>query len=109
MSNKNIFNIKSNYNFLESLVYWLLSNYSDPLYLSNITILLPSRRACREIKKIFLKQVQKEAIILPKIKAIGDVDYDELSLIQNYYPNSHPVLPLKYHLLLIEDRLFLLL
>ncbi len=76
----NIFNINSNHNFLSNLTSWILQEYSDPFYLSNITILLPSRRACREIKKCFLMLAKNEAIILPKILAIGDVDYDELFL-----------------------------
>ena len=74
----NIFNINSNQSFLPSLVVWILQKYPDPLYLSNITILLPSRRACRELKKVFLSLSENEAVILPKIVAIGDVDYDEM-------------------------------
>jgi hypothetical protein len=74
----NIFNINSNQNFLLSLVEWVLKKYPDPLYLSNITILLPSRRACRELKKAFLSLSENGVVILPKIVAIGDVDYDEM-------------------------------
>ncbi len=77
----NIFNIKSNYSFLPSLVAWIWEEYPDPFYLANITILLPSRRACREIKKCFLQAAENQAMILPKILAIGDVDYDDV-----YYP-----------------------
>jgi ATP-dependent helicase/nuclease subunit B len=76
----NIFNIKSNHSFLLNLTSWILEEYPDPFYLANITILLPSRRACREIKKCFLQLAKNEAMILPKILAIGDVDYDELFL-----------------------------
>ncbi|MDA0902106.1 MAG: hypothetical protein O3B09_01680, partial [Proteobacteria bacterium] len=97
---KNILNIKSNYNFLHSLAFWALSQYPDPLQFSNVTILLPSRRACREIKNIFLQASGKEALILPNIRAIGDVDYDELNLSNSYQSATSP---LKYHLLLIEE------
>ncbi len=77
----NIFNIKSNYNFLESLVCWVLQEYgADLIYLSKVTILLPSRRSCRVIKEIFLKQAGKNAIILPNIMAIGDIDKHEIGL-----------------------------
>ncbi|MES2677919.1 MAG: double-strand break repair protein AddB [Pseudomonadota bacterium] len=75
---KNIFNIKPNSSFLSSLAQWVWQNYPDQLYLSSLTILLPSRRACRELKKIFLNLSKNEAVILPKILAIGDVDYDEV-------------------------------
>ena len=97
----NIFNIKPDYNFLESLVFWVLSNYPDPFYLTNITILLPSRRACRQIKKIFLEQSESSVLMLPNIKAIGDVDYDDLRFVGQL--DEKPVSPLKYHLLLIKQ------
>jgi ATP-dependent helicase/nuclease subunit B len=109
---KNVFNIKSNYNFLESLVHFVLEKYgSDLLYLSKITILLPSRRSCRVIKEIFLKQAGRNSIILPNIKAIGDVDYDEIGLnflelddLEGFNELiSRPVRSLKYRCLLIDE------
>jgi len=82
----NIFNINSNQNFLLSLVVWVLKKYPDPLYLSSITILLPSRRACRELRRAFLELSENGVVILPKILAIGDVDYD------NFFDGTEPVL-----------------
>ena len=106
----NIFNINSNQSFLPSLVVWILQKYPDPLYLSNITILLPSRRACRELKKVFLSLSENEAVILPKIVAIGDVDYDEMFDgtefgLKNPYSNSDGVdgTKLEYQLRLIQE------
>jgi ATP-dependent helicase/nuclease subunit B len=61
---------------LPELAKWILRNHPDPISLSNLTILLPSRRSCFEIKNIFLKLSKNEAVILPKILAIGDVDYE---------------------------------
>ncbi|MCE3254521.1 MAG: helicase [Rickettsiaceae bacterium] len=103
---KNISNISANYGFLYSLVSWVLAKYTDPSYLSNIIILLPSRRACREIKKIFLHSAANEALILPKILAIGDVDYD-LVLPDAAFENLPDVFDaenrLKYKLRLIDE------
>ena len=77
---KNLFNIQSNYNFADSLAAWTSKQYPDPFYLSNITILLPSKRACRELQKVFLEMAENQAVILPKILAIGDVDYDLIEI-----------------------------
>ena len=105
----NIFNIKANYNFLESLSCWVIDKYGkDPIYLSQVTILLPSRRACRAFRDIILKQYKKNSIILPKIKAIGDIDIEEISLnieniteLEDFQKYSKSFL--KYHSLLIEE------
>jgi ATP-dependent helicase/nuclease subunit B len=98
----NIFNIKSNISFLPNLAKWILQQYPDPFYLANITILLPSRRSCREIKKCFLKIAKNEAIILPKILAIGDVDYDEVFL--DKMPNRDKIKnKIDYQLQLINE------
>ena len=109
--NNNIFNIKSNYNFLESLAFLILNKYPNPTDLSKLTLFLPTRRVCREIKKILLKQKswqknpKQKALILPKIKAVGDIDLDEFDLdylADNDFHNSLPC-PIKYNLLLIKE------
>ncbi|MFT6220489.1 MAG: ATP-dependent helicase/nuclease subunit B, partial [Rickettsiales bacterium] len=83
---KNIFNINPSNPFLPELAKWVLKKYPDPFSLSNLTILLPSRRSCFAIKKHFLELSENEAVILPKILAIGDVDYDD------FLPNENPLL-----------------
>ncbi|MEM7652164.1 MAG: double-strand break repair protein AddB [Pseudomonadota bacterium] len=61
----------------------------DPLRLSAITVLLPTRRACRTLREAFLRTAlrpgeeqteEPHAILLPRISPIGDVDEDELLL-----------------------------
>ena len=99
-----IFNIEANYNFLETLAHWILEQYgSDLIYLSNVTILLPSRRSCRKIKEILLKKSNKKALILPNIKAIGDIDFEEIALLQNSNIDLEPSSHLKYRSLLIDE------
>jgi len=46
----NIFNIPTNYSFLETLAYWLESSFGKNL--GEVKILLPSKRAARELQKL---------------------------------------------------------
>jgi ATP-dependent helicase/nuclease subunit B len=49
----------------------------DPLKLAQATLYLPTRRACRLARDVFLKHT--DAAILPRIVPIGDVDADEIA------------------------------
>src|SRR5215472_5683758 len=51
----------------------------DPLALAHATLYLPTRRACRLARDLFLDVTQESAAILPRIVAIGDVDEDEIA------------------------------
>src|SRR6266700_3599609 len=51
----------------------------DPLALAHATLYLPTRRACRLARDLFLDVTQESAAILPRIIAIGDVDEDEIA------------------------------
>src|SRR5246127_5429612 len=51
----------------------------DPLALALATLYLPTRRACRLARDLFLDVTQERAAILPRIIAIGDVDEDEIA------------------------------
>jgi len=52
----------------------------DPLALSRMTILLPTRRACRALVEILGDAGAGRAMLLPRIRPIGDVEEDELAL-----------------------------
>src|SRR5499427_1354426 len=51
----------------------------DPLALAQATLYLPTRRACRLARDLFLDVANESAAILPRIVAIGDVDEDEIA------------------------------
>ncbi len=51
----------------------------DPLALATTTIYLPTRRACRLARDAFLDVLDGEAVALPRIVALGDIDEDELA------------------------------
>ncbi|MDD2840480.1 MAG: double-strand break repair protein AddB [Rickettsiales bacterium] len=107
----NIFNIESGFDFLSRVADFAVEKANGDLALSNWTILLPSRRSCNELKRIFLEK-SGGAILLPKIKAIGDIDYDDLLLKQfnsddfnEFVEFSSNTSRVKYKILLIKELL----
>src|SRR6266540_6344907 len=54
----------------------------DPRALADATLYLPTRRACRLARDLFLDVTKESAAILPRIVAIGDVDEDEIIFAQ---------------------------
>ena len=74
--------------FLASLAAGLLAMAGgDPLRLTRITVLLPTRRAVRALREAFLRAGAdgREAgtpLLLPRMRPIGDLDSDELSLVE---------------------------
>src|SRR5450755_4481137 len=85
----NVFNIPASAPFLAALIDALRGGKlvpgfpasKDPLELARATIYLPTRRACRLARDMFLKQIG-DAAILPRIVAIGDLDEDEIAFAQ---------------------------
>jgi ATP-dependent helicase/nuclease subunit B len=67
--------------FLDALVAGLFERYGrEPLSLAGITILLPTRRACRSLGEAFLKASAGAPMLLPRLSALGDLDAEELEL-----------------------------
>ena len=52
---------------------------TNPLNLAQATLYLPTRRAGRLAREIFLDGLKTQAAILPRIVALGDIDEDELA------------------------------
>jgi ATP-dependent helicase/nuclease subunit B len=81
-----VFNIPASARFLPVLIGalrdgTLISGFPgspDPLELSRATIYLPTRRACRLARDVFLGMPDGNAAILPRIVALGDLDEDEI-------------------------------
>ncbi len=48
----------------------------DPLDLPHTTIYLPTRRAARALREAFLAEAGRDALLLPRIRALGDADED---------------------------------
>ncbi len=83
-----VYTIAAERPFLSTLAEGLLATAGeDPLALSRVTLLLPTRRAARALREAFLRVVPvgKEPgtpVLLPRMRPIGDFDSDELSLVE---------------------------
>ncbi|MGH7045851.1 MAG: double-strand break repair protein AddB [Stellaceae bacterium] len=82
-----LFTIAPDRSFLGTLAAGLRASAGDdPLALSRITVLLPTRRAARSLREAFLRTVAHGAepgapLLLPRLRPIGDLDADEIELI----------------------------
>src|ERR1700709_386225 len=52
---------------------------ANPERLAQATLYLPTRRAGRMAREIFLDVLGTDAVLLPRIVALGDIDEDELA------------------------------
>jgi ATP-dependent helicase/nuclease subunit B len=59
---------------------------ANPERLAQATLYLPTRRAGRMAREIFLEELKTDAAILPRIVALGDIDEDELAFAQAASP-----------------------
>ncbi len=83
----NVFTIAASAPFLRVLIDALrdgklvpgFPSGGDPLELSKATLYLPTRRACRLAREVFLDELKGDAAILPRIVALGDLDEDEIA------------------------------
>ena len=82
-----VFTIPASAPFLRTLIAALMDGRlvpgfpakGDPLALASATLYLPTRRACRLARDLFLEVTGGDAAILPRIVPIGDVDEDEIA------------------------------
>jgi len=73
--------IASSLPFVDVLAAGILDQHgADPLTLSRVTVLLPTRRACRSLREAFLRIGDGAPMLLPDIRPIGDVEEDEILL-----------------------------
>ena len=61
---------------------------TDPAKLAQVTLYLPTLRAGRMAREIFLDELNTDAVVLPRIVALGDIDEDELAFAQATSPGS---------------------
>ncbi len=77
-----LFTIPSGYAFVDALAAGLWAEAeADPLALSRATVLVPTRRAARALREAFLRLGDGQPMLLPTIRALGDGDDDDPSLL----------------------------
>src|SRR6266404_905744 len=82
-----VFSVPVSVPFLRSVIAALVDGQlvdgfearTDPARLARATLYLPTRRAGRLAREIFLDRLNADAAVLPRIVALGDIDEDELA------------------------------
>ncbi|MDF2096474.1 double-strand break repair protein AddB [Aquibaculum arenosum] len=75
-----ISSIPSGVAFVDTLARGLLWRFPEPEALAGVTLLLPTRRACRALRDAFLRVTDGAPLLLPRLLPLGDLDADELLL-----------------------------
>jgi ATP-dependent helicase/nuclease subunit B len=79
-----VFTIPSDAPFVDALARGILDDTAaDPLALAAITVLLPTRRACRALREAFLRLSNGKPLLLPRLVPLNDLD-DEEALFSSY-------------------------
>ncbi|KAF0117966.1 MAG: hypothetical protein FD163_268 [Hyphomonadaceae bacterium] len=94
----NVYTIEPHQSFLDELALVLkselLENSQSDFALSDAIILLPTRRAARALQSAFLSACNENAMILPRIRTIGDIEPEEMNLLElSQTDNLPPVIP----------------
>ena len=85
--------IPSSLPFADTLATTILGRYGEnPILLTQILLLLPNRRSCRTVQEAFLRKSKNNALLLPNIQPIGDVDEESLSFTM-FLESETPVIP----------------
>ncbi|WP_024514865.1 double-strand break repair protein AddB [Bradyrhizobium sp. Tv2a-2] len=82
-----VFSVPLSVPFLRSVIAALIDGRlvqgfearNDPARLAEATLYLPTRRAVRVAREVFLDELQSDAAVLPRIVPLGDIDEDELA------------------------------
>ncbi len=101
-----VFTIAPHLPFLDCLAEGIAVHAGDdPLALAGITVLLPTRRACRSLREAFLRRSGGQPLLLPRLMPLNDLDEEDalLSGIAGGGAAARlppPIAPLKRQLLL---------
>ncbi|MGE4062509.1 MAG: double-strand break repair protein AddB [Rhodospirillaceae bacterium] len=103
-----VFNIPARAAFVDELARGILGDAGeDPLALTAITVLLPTRRACRSLREAFLRLSGGKPVLLPRLLPLNELD-EENALFSGFAAaetlESIPpsIAPLKRQLLLAK-------
>ena len=82
-----VFSVPLSVPFLRSVIAALIDGRlvagfearNDPARLAEAVLYLPTRRAVRVAREVFLDELESDAVVLPRIVPLGDIDEDELA------------------------------
>ena len=99
-----VFSIPPGESFVDALAEGLLAETeNDPLSLSGMLVLLPTRRACRALREAFLRRSGGRPLLLPRMRPLGDADEEELEITDGRSLDLMPAVPpLRRQLLLAQ-------
>lgn len=110
-----VYNVPASVPFLRTVIAALLdgglidgfSARRQPERLAEATIYLPTRRATRLARNVFLDMLGQDAAILPRLVPLGDIDEDELIFAQPTADNAAAAIDLPPAIEGLERRLTL--
>ena len=110
-----VFSVPLSVPFLRSVIAALIDGRlvdgfgarAHPERLAQATLYLPTRRAGRMARDIFLDELNTDAAVLPRIIALGDIDEDELAFAEDSEPGGIAPLDIPPRLGELERRLTL--
>lgn len=100
-----VYSIEPYQNFLKSLAIILEKEiFENEIAISDAIILLPTRRAARQLAKEFLEIRPQKATILPRIRTLGDIDPEDSNLagLDSFQSLESSISPLKRQFILAK-------
>ena len=77
-----VFTIDPSHSFADELVKGLSARFGDdPLQFSSVMVMVPNRRAVRSVRDAFLRLHGDQPMLLPDLRAVGDIDEGEIETI----------------------------
>ena len=80
-----IYTIPAGQPFAQELAAGILTSVQTPEQLAEIKILLPSRRAAQALRTAFIQQGEGQALFLPDMQPIGDVDELDFGFLSQHF------------------------
>jgi ATP-dependent helicase/nuclease subunit B len=91
-----VFNIPAGVSFFDCLAQGIIQHYNNqPELFSKITIFLPSKQNIKTLKESFFKINHGKILLLPKIRSLGDMLDNEMSLLPDIETSPYAILSQK--------------